>query len=447
MNQSIAGVVTLLANISAWIAANVGIDVPFNQVWGWNQPSLTKVDLIKRIGETVARLEAAGSDDLTPAQRFEADQTPARLNYFISNVLINLPSGNAIHVVPALYDELERLDRAFPSPAVQVPYPDWEQMAASGYLPRRVATRLRGFETRMDRLAPEIDDLEEKMAIIRDAYQSAEQLPETQASLASALKETATFRTQAQSLASDAASHEREAGTAVDEIKKLAVAGNEKYAELEDAYRAAATKGLASSFQVKAKSLESSVRLWVGALAADLIAGAIIGYFRFEELQKVLASPQPTAVIWGNLVFSVISIAAPVWLGWVATKQINQRFKLAEDYGFKASVASAYEAWKSEAKKQDKEFEQRLFGAALSRLEEAPLRFVETENYGSPWHELTSSPAFASALNKVPELKETVAKIIAGAGGAAAGAAAILSTMMPKAENKGVAPKPGEIEG
>jgi hypothetical protein len=264
-----------------------------------------------------------------------------------------------------------------------------------------------------------------------------------QTSLEAALRDAETSRTQVQSLASDAASHEREAGATVDVIHKLADAANVKYAELEDAYRAAATKGLASSFQAKATSLENSVRLWVGALAADLIIGAIIGYLRFEELQAVLSIAQPAAVIWGNLVFSVLSIAAPVWLGWVATKQISQRFKLAEDYGFKASVASAYEAWKSEAKKQDKAFEQRLFGAALSRLEEAPLRFVEAENFGSPWHELTSSPAFAKALERVPELQGIIAKIVTNAGGAAAGAAAIVATMMPtgkKGEESSIAP-------
>lgn len=47
-----------------------------------------------------------------------------------------------------------------------------------------------------------------------------------------------------------------------------------------------------------------------------------------------------------------------------------------------------------------------MFSSALSRLEEAPLRLVEDEYHGSPWHELFSSPSFQKALEKVPELKD-----------------------------------------
>lgn len=81
----------------------------------------------------------------------------------------------------------------------------------------------------------------------------------------------------------------------------------------------------------------------------------------------------------------------------MATKQISQRFKLAEDYDFKASVAKAYEGYKKEAAKIDKEFEARLFNVALTRLEEAPLRLVESANHGSPSHEFLDK----SGLNKI----------------------------------------------
>lgn len=63
-----------------------------------------------------------------------------------------------------------------------------------------------------------------------------------------------------------------------------------------------------------------------------------------------------------------------MWFAWLATKQIGQRFHLAEDYAFKASVAKAYEGYRKEAARIDPEFEARLFGSALTRLDEAPLR-------------------------------------------------------------------------
>ncbi len=40
----------------------------------------------------------------------------------------------------------------------------------------------------------------------------------------------------------------------------------------------------------------------------------------------------------------------------------------------------------------------------LERLEEAPLRLVETDSHGSPWHELVDSKSFNKALETVPGL-------------------------------------------
>ena len=108
---------------------------------------------------------------------------------------------------------------------------------------------------------------------------------------------------------------------------------------------------------------------------------------------------------------SFLTIGGPLWFSWLATKQIGQRFRLAEDYAFKASVAKAYEGYRREAARIDEVFEARLFSAALSRLEEAPLRLVEGATHGSPWHELISSQAFLSALDTAPALREKFVEI------------------------------------
>ena len=103
---------------------------------------------------------------------------------------------------------------------------------------------------------------------------------------------------------------------------------------------------------------------------------------------------------------SFLSIGVPLWFAWISTKQISQRFRIAEDYAFKASVAKAYEGYRKEAARIDETFEARLFASALTRLEEAPLRLVEGESHGSPWHELVASAAFQNALRTVPELRD-----------------------------------------
>lgn len=109
-----------------------------------------------------------------------------------------------------------------------------------------------------------------------------------------------------------------------------------------------------------------------------------------------------------NFIMAILSIGAPVWFSWLATKQIGQRFKLSEDYAFKASVSRAYEGFRKETARFDKDMEAKLLNSALTRLDELPLRLIETESHGSPWHELVSSNVVKQAISKIPSFPEKV---------------------------------------
>jgi hypothetical protein len=111
------------------------------------------------------------------------------------------------------------------------------------------------------------------------------------------------------------------------------------------------------------------------------------------------------------MLFAMLGIGAPLWFAWLATKQIGQRFRLAEDYAFKASVAKAYEGYKKQAALYDEEFSSRLFASALTRLEEAPLRLVEQDSHGSPWHEVMRSDVCKQAMSTIPQFREKVAEL------------------------------------
>jgi len=113
-------------------------------------------------------------------------------------------------------------------------------------------------------------------------------------------------------------------------------------------------------------------------------------------------------VILVNLFLSILSIGAPVWFAWIATKQIGDRFKLSEDYAFKASISRAYEGYRREAARLDPDLEVSLLASALGRLDELPLRLVEAKTHGSPLHELLTSEPIKTALKTVPGFVGTV---------------------------------------
>ena len=54
-------------------------------------------------------------------------------------------------------------------------------------------------------------------------------------------------------------------------------------------------------------------------------------------------------------------------------------------------MAKAYEGYRREAIQIDKRLAGKLFGSALDRLEELPLRYVENSTHGSPLHELAQT--------------------------------------------------------
>jgi hypothetical protein len=56
----------------------------------------------------------------------------------------------------------------------------------------------------------------------------------------------------------------------------------------------------------------------------------------------------------------------------------------------------------------DPAFQARLFASALARLDEIPLRLVETDTHGSPWHELASSDLVRQAIDTVPGFVDRV---------------------------------------
>jgi hypothetical protein len=117
----------------------------------------------------------------------------------------------------------------------------------------------------------------------------------------------------------------------------------------EGAYSAATTVGLAASFSERANKLGWSMAVWVAILMVALGIAGTLGFLRLQSLQQLITAKTDPTFVWLNFGMSLFTVAAPVWLAWISTKQISQRFRLAEDYAFKASVARAYEGYRREA--------------------------------------------------------------------------------------------------
>ncbi|WP_058981964.1 hypothetical protein [Stenotrophomonas thermophila] len=297
------------------------------------------------------------------------------------------------------------------------PVLSWQEATDPSLMPPKIARRVRAMQARLDEVTPEMESIQKKISLINEASDAADALPTD-------LEELRKARSQIEKLSTESATTQGKIQQRWDEIEKLLLTMSEKSVEAdklvkqtEEAYRVATSIGLAGAFDQRSKSMAWSMRFWVVGLLVALGGGTAIGASRVRVLTDALSSSSPNwGIVWIHIILSVVSVGAPLWFAWLATKQIGQRFRIAEDYGYKSSVAKAYEGYRKEAARIDEDFENRLFNSALTRLEEAPLRLVEDVTHGSPWHELINSDAFKAALDKVPDLGTTFAKINLKAG-------------------------------
>lgn len=283
----------------------------------------------------------------------------------------------------------------------------FEKTSNPDFYPTELKNKIYRINEEIHSLTIDKEELENKIKKIEEAHNAASNLPATMNDLRNAEKSI-------KKLTNDSLiSHNK-----IEEFKNK-IESNDKFLEekkleaeelinkCDEAYRSNTTQGLAKSFEEKANSLSKSIYAWLACLVASLILGLSIGGRLINDLNVYLTSGQiDTAVVFVKLLISLLSLGAPLWFAWLSTKQISERFKLAEDYAFKASVAKAYEGYRKEASRLDEVFEARLFNTALNRLDEEPLRFVNNLNHGSPWHELIGSIEFQNAMKKFPELRD-----------------------------------------
>lgn len=371
------------------------------EVHGWHHPPLTRHDLAAIPKSLAIRIREENAEDLDQVLVDRLTDVPRRLQLLHATTVPYMFNGNGHQAVPAFIETIKWL-----ADIIQPEFA-WQSLQDNKAMPTQLAKRLRGIQADIESLVPNREQLSEQIRQIREATDAAESLPTDLQRLKEARDEIGKLSTDCAALYGKIDEQHKNAGQAAKEISLHQVEADKLVKQCGEAYRITTSTGLAAAFDQRAKQLGWSMWVWVAGLVCALAIGAMLGANRVVLLTSAIANQDPQwGVIWMHITLSILSVGAPLWFAWIATKQIAQRFKMAEDYGFKASVAKAYEGYRREAARLDPAFEARLFLSALTRLEEAPLRLVDHAEYGSPWHELVSSDVFQQAMTTLPALKE-----------------------------------------
>ena len=389
-----------------------GNDAIMVEAIGWHSPALTRHDLAALPRLLARDMRTAAPDAVEEGLLVLIRDMPRRLQLLQAQTLPQLFGGNSPQAVPAYVNTFVGF-RALLSSLL-----DWQVINDPKAMPATLARRVRSISAELEQLAPKKDVLEAQISDIKRAHAAAESLPIDLQALGEARITLAEAVQESNAKALEVSNNSLESFRRAERMKKHNEEAEAVLKQCEEAYRASTSRGLAAAFEQRATRLGWSMAAWIVGLLAALGAGAYLGVERVQTLTAALSTPDPR---WGSIamhtLLSVASLGAPIWFAWLATKQVGQRFRLAEDYSFKAAVARAYEGYRKEAARIDPAFEARLFDSALTRLEEAPLRLVESTSHGSPWHELVGSDAFKKAVDAVPELRDKLADITKSAIG------------------------------
>jgi 23S rRNA maturation mini-RNase III len=387
MSESLINACNALDAFAQVVLNTIQDDRPFQEIWGlWNCPPLTRHDLSDIPIKLSARLRELSPKQIDPELDAKLATIPNRLQLIQAHTLPQLPGGNAGAAMTVILDSMEWIN-SFASPYLP-PIIDWNDVEEQKLMPRALTRRLRSVDTQITNLEAKSGDLDEAVKSITDAHATAEALPTDLASLEEAKQVVVKAGKAADEASMNAQSAYDKAFLIMANIGVLEQEAKKLVENCEDAFSAATTKGLGEAFSKRATSLAFSMWIWVAGLLIALIIAAFLSHNRLSLLQRLIETKEPNVgLLWINFILAFFSIAAPAWFAWLATKQIGQRFRLAEDYAFKASVAQAYAGYNKEAARIDPAFAARLFGLALDRIDEAPLRFIESENHGSPFHE------------------------------------------------------------
>lgn len=402
MHNTLIAIQARLRELVSQVQASVPNDEPFgNAHANWSFPGLTRAELIEEAEAIVDLIEERGGDDLGEHEARLQDYV-RRLQHLQQHTVAQL-WGQAGQAVPAYMLTLQGLRKALGPVLTQ------DERAEAASKLKRLTQQLRGMEARLNGLEPRATELNTMVDRIEQAYHAADQLPTDLETLAEARQKVTALIKDATRDQGDVLRIRESAGELDKQLNKIAGDAKAVLERCETAYSAATSVGLAAAFSERSSTLSKSMWVWVAGLVGALAAGSYFGSAQLHSLAELFKVPNvATSVVLLNLLLSVLSVGAPVWFAWLSTKQIGQRFRLAEDYAFKASISRAYEGFRREAARFDKDMEAKLLTSALTRLDELPLRLVETDCHGSPWHELASSNVVKQAMQAIPGFSEQI---------------------------------------
>lgn len=419
MHTKISELIISLENLYDSIVEKKLPNENFTTSFGWNYPSISIYNITDTIINITERLNKYTSPDIPKEFEDSVDGLIGDLNKQTDIVKQYLAhdAGRINTIIPSILFLLQII-----SCDIETQLYSWDQIDNKKLIPKNLKNRIRALNLQLETLEGDCENISGKVNTINSAYETAESLPaviqdlnDARDKLASTIKEARDevnkYRNEISEIKDSISITKSKSNAMHDEIKHWlteteshAKNASSLVSQCDDALQITTTQGLAAGFDQKAKELQSSIWVWIIGLLVALAFGIGIGSSRVTDFTEALKGDLTAGQAILHTIISIFSIGGPLWLAWISTQQINHRFKLSEDYSYKATVAKAFTGFRKISEDFNQETSERLFNSTLDRFDEMPLRLVSGKDYNSPWHEFIDSEAFKKAIDMVPSL-------------------------------------------
>jgi hypothetical protein len=371
----------------------------FNEAYGWNFPAISKsqvIGSINALAEYVAQINDQDAASISPAEESRIKELMASLTSIRTHSIPNF-AANPTAGFSSLLETLE-----FARSEIETVF-GLRKIPDTKLMPTPLLRRLRAQAERLDQIDTEFGPISDKVQAINAASEAADLLPTTMEELNSTKEKVSIISDEIEQSKASIMTSSKAADEYLSLMREQHKLADDLVRKSEEAFKLSTTAGLAGAFHERANQLNKTLVIAIGALAVALAVAIWTNFDRAKLLKEILQNGNGPEQFYGEFIILVIGLGAPIWFAWLATKQINQRFRLAEDYAFKAAVARAYEGYRREISTADPKFTEVLLKSALNRFDEHPLRFVEKENHGSPFSEIGLGGMFGFLKRKHPE--------------------------------------------
>jgi DNA repair exonuclease SbcCD ATPase subunit len=173
MNEHLLNICVALDELSSVILNAWPHDTSLREYYGWHHPALSRHDLAGMASNLSEKLKKTSIKPFDSVEMYKLESIPIKLKSLHADTIPYMFNGNGTQAIPAYIATIAWIDSLFQQET------DWETLQDKDLLPTKLSARLKNIKSRLDIIENSNEILQQKITVINEAHDAAENLPTT----------------------------------------------------------------------------------------------------------------------------------------------------------------------------------------------------------------------------------------------------------------------------